>query len=62
MQDDELDLDTCLERDQYVAQTSQPVPRVHLGPRAGAALWVLRVFAIVMGLMVIYTFVSQLST
>lgn len=58
---DEFDPDTCLERDQYVAQTSQPVAPARLGPRAEAALWGLRVFAIVMGLMVIYTFVSQLS-
>ena len=61
MKPDELDLDTCLERDQYVAQTSQPVAHARLGPRAAAALWALRVFAIVMGLMVIYTFVSQLT-
>lgn len=58
---DELDPDTYLERDQYVAQTSRPVPRGVLGRRAQIGLWVLRVFAIVMGLMVVYTFISQLS-
>ena len=34
-----------LERDQFVAETSRPVPRAHLGARTTAALWALRVFA-----------------
>ncbi len=50
-----------LERDQLVADTSQPVARAHLGPRAKAALWGLRVFVLVVGFMVIYTFVKQLG-
>ena len=58
---DDLDPDTYLERDQYVAQTSRPVPRAVLGRRAQVGLWILRVVAIIMALMVIYTFVSQLS-
>ncbi len=49
-----------LERDQFVAETSQPVARAALGRRSVAGLWALRAFAIVVSLMVIYTFVSQL--
>ena len=49
-----------LERDQFVAETSRPVPRAKLRRRSVAALWALRVFAVVVSLMVIYTFVSQL--
>jgi hypothetical protein len=49
-----------LEVDQLVRDTSRPVPRRRLGPNATAALWVLRVFAIVVSAMVVYVFVSQL--
>lgn len=49
-----------LERDQFVAETSRPVPRVALSARATAGLWALRVFVIVVSLMVIYTFIAQL--
>ncbi len=49
-----------LERDQLVSDTFQPVERVRLGRRVTVALWVLRVFVVVVSLMVIYTFVSQL--
>jgi hypothetical protein len=49
-----------LERDQFVAETSRPVLRRPLSPSAVAALWSLRVFAVVVSLMVIYTFVDQL--
>jgi hypothetical protein len=49
-----------LERDQFVAETSRPVPRAALSARAMAGLWVLRVFVVLVGLMVIYTFVDQL--
>ena len=49
-----------LERDQFVAETSQPVARAPLGPRATAALWALRLFAVVVSLMVVYTFIRQL--
>lgn len=49
-----------LERDQFVAETSRPVPRAPLSARASAALWALRVFVVIVGLMVIYTFVAQL--
>jgi len=49
-----------LERDQLVVDTSQPVQRLQLSPRMSAALWVLRVFVLVVSAMVIYTFVAQL--
>jgi hypothetical protein len=49
-----------LERDQFVAETSRPVPRAPLSARAIVGLWALRVFVIVVSLMVIYTFVEQL--
>ena len=50
-----------LERDQFVAETSRPVPRAVLGRGALAALWALRVFALVVSAMVIYTFVELLQ-
>jgi hypothetical protein len=49
-----------LERDQFVAETSRPVPRASLSTRAVAGLWALRVFVVLVGLMVIYTFIHQL--
>jgi len=49
-----------LERDQFVSETSRPVPRAALSSRVVAAMWALRVFVVVVGLMVIYTFLAQL--
>ncbi len=49
-----------LERDQFVAETSRPVPRATLSARATAGLWMLRVFVVLVSLMVIYTFIDQL--
>jgi hypothetical protein len=49
-----------LERDQFVVETSRPVPRAPLSARASIGLWALRVFVVVVSLMVIYTFVDQL--
>jgi hypothetical protein len=49
-----------LQRGQFVAETSRPVPRAALSARATAALWTLRVFAVLVSLMVIYTFIDQL--
>jgi hypothetical protein len=49
-----------LERDQFVVETSRPVPRATLSARAVAGLWALRVFVVLVSLMVIYTFVDQL--
>ena len=56
--DDELIMD--LERDQLVAETSRPVARASLSPRATALLWALRVFVVLVSMMVIYTFIDQL--
>jgi hypothetical protein len=49
-----------LELKQLVSDRSVPVPPASLGGRARAALWLLRVFALIVSFMVIYTFVSQL--
>jgi hypothetical protein len=49
-----------LERDQFVAETSRPVPQAMLGARTTATLWALRVFVVLVSLMVIYTFIDQL--
>ncbi len=49
-----------LERDQFVAETSRPVPRAVLSARATAGLWALRVFVVLVSLMVVYTFIEQL--
>jgi hypothetical protein len=56
--EDELIMD--LERDQFVAETSRPVPRAVLSAPVTAGLWVLRVFVVIVSLMVIYTFIDQL--
>ena len=50
-----------LERDQFVAETSRPVPPAQLSARAIAGLWALRVFVVLVSLMVIYAFVHQLD-
>ncbi|HYM54342.1 MAG TPA: hypothetical protein VES97_03200 [Solirubrobacteraceae bacterium] len=50
-----------LERDQLVAETFRPVARATFRGRATAALWTLRIFTILVGLMVIYTFVERLQ-
>jgi hypothetical protein len=49
-----------LERDQFVAETSRPVPRAALSARARTGLWALRVFVVLVSLMVVYTFIDQL--
>jgi hypothetical protein len=49
-----------LERDQFVAETSRPVPRAPLSARARTGLWALRIFVVIVSLMVIYTFFEQL--
>jgi hypothetical protein len=60
-QRDDEELVMFLERDQLVADKAHPVPRAHLSARTRAALWVLRVFVLVVSAMVIYTFFSQLA-
>ncbi len=49
-----------LQRGQFVAETSQPVPPAPLSARAAVGLWALRVFVVLVSLMVIYTFIHQL--
>ncbi len=49
-----------LERDQFVVETSRPVPRAVLSARGTAGLWALRVFVLLVSLMVVYTFIDQL--
>jgi hypothetical protein len=51
-----------LESDQLVEERSHPLARRTLGPGAVALLWALRVFVIVIGVMVIYTFFANLSS
>jgi hypothetical protein len=58
---DAADLSSYLEHDQLVADTARPVPRAQLSPRASAALWMLRIFTILVGATVIYVFFSQLG-
>ena len=50
-----------LERDQLVAETARPLAPAVLSARATASLWALRVFVVLVGLMVIYTFFDQLK-
>lgn len=54
------DLIVHLERSQFVAETSRPVPQARLSNSALTGLWALRVFVVLVSLMVIYTFVDQL--
>jgi hypothetical protein len=49
-----------LERDQLVSDRLRPVSPAALSGRARAALWGLRVFVLIVGVMVIYTFFAQL--
>jgi hypothetical protein len=49
-----------LESDQLVAETARPVAPAQLGRRAVVGLWCLRVFAILVSAMVIYTFIARL--
>lgn len=49
-----------LERDQFVVETSRPVPRAALSAPFTAGLWALRIFVVLVSLMVIYTFIDQL--
>ena len=56
----EEELIMFLERDQLVSDRSKPVARAPLGRGATRALWALRIFALVVSFMVIYTFIAQL--
>jgi hypothetical protein len=50
-----------LEHDQLAADTSVPVARALLSRRATTGLWALRLFVILVGVMVIYTFAAKLK-
>ena len=50
-----------LESDQLVAERSRSLGRAYIGPHTNAGLWALRLFALVISAMVIYTFVAQLA-
>ena len=49
-----------LEQEQLVSDRSIAVPPARLSRRAKTALWLLRIFALIVSFMVIYTFASQL--
>lgn len=49
-----------LERDQLMSDRRRPLPPAEIGTRAHLALWTLRIFVLIVGLMVIYTFCAQL--
>jgi hypothetical protein len=51
-----------LESDQLAEERARPVSRAELSGRAAAGLWALRVLAVVLAAMVIYTFVAQLGS
>jgi hypothetical protein len=61
MYDPDEVLPNYLEADQLAAETSRPVPRARLSKRAVVALWALRVFVVVGGVMVIYVFIANLG-
>jgi hypothetical protein len=58
--EDDEELIMHLQRDQLVAATLLPVVPARLGRRALLGLWALRVFAVVVSAMVIYTFIVRL--
>jgi hypothetical protein len=60
-QQSDEDLAMLLARDQAASGDQLPIPRAPLSRRASAALWALRIFAIILSAMVIYTFVAQLG-
>jgi hypothetical protein len=58
---DHEELIEYLESDQLVRERSRPVERRPMNRRVALALWTLRVFVIVVGAMVIYTFIARLG-
>ena len=50
----------ALEPDQLVAATSKPLSRYQLSHTANVALWLLRIFVLLMTALVVYTFVKAL--
>ena len=49
-----------LERDQLVSDRRHALARASLSGRSQAVLWALRIFVLIVGAMVIYTFCAQL--
>jgi hypothetical protein len=60
--DEDEQLVQFLESDQLAEERARPVSRAELSGRAAAGLWALRVLAIVLAAMVIYTFAAQLGS
>ncbi len=58
---DREELVEYLESDQLAQERARPLNRAQLSQRATVGLWALRVLAVVLTAMVIYTFFSQLS-
>jgi hypothetical protein len=56
--DDELI--RALEPDQIVAEASRPLPRYRLSRAGNIALWLLRVFVLLITAIVVYTFIIAL--
>lgn len=50
----------ALEPDQVVAAASRPLPRYQLSGAANIALWLLRIFVLLITALVVYTFVLAL--
>ncbi len=52
----------ALEPDQLVAVVSHPLPRLRLSHPVSIALWGLRVFVLIISLLVVYTFMVNLTS
>ena len=50
----------ALEPDQVVAVASRPLPRYQLSRAGNAALWLLRIFVLLITALVVYTFIIAL--
>lgn len=50
----------ALEPDQIVAEASRPLPRYRLSRAGNLALWLLRVFVLLITAIVVYTFIITL--
>jgi hypothetical protein len=50
----------ALEPDQIVAVASQPLPRYQISSGGNVALWLLRIFILLITMLVVYTFIIAL--
>lgn len=57
----EAELVMFLERDQLAAGRARRVARASLSRRTEIALWALRLFGLIVGALVIYTFIASLT-